>query len=162
MAGETRTQIKDRVRIDDRGFKVLARRLGQINRARVSVGIFEDAPPVEEGFTMASLAAVHEFGSRDGRIPERSFLQSTADVNADEYQQEFERYTDRVVLEGRTASGELFKFGQRVRRDIINRIRTGEITPALEQSTIDRKGSSTPLIDTGALLGSINARVTKK
>ena len=162
MAGETRAQIRDRVRIDDKGLKVLARRLGSITRATVSVGIFEDAPSTDDGFSMANLAQVHEFGSRDGRIPERSFIRSTIDANTDEYQQEFERYTEGVVLEGKPASGELFKFGQRVRRDIINRIRTGEITPALEQSTIDRKGSSTPLIDTGALLGSINARVTKK
>ena len=153
---------RDRVHVNDKGFKELRRRFGQINRARVAVGIFEDAPPTEDGFSMANLAAVHEFGSSDGRIPQRSFIQSTVDVNTNEYQKEFERKTDNVVTKGASASGELFKFGQRIRRDIINRIRGGEITPALQQSTIDRKGSSTPLIDTGALLGSINARVTKK
>lgn len=37
----------------------------------------------EDGMTNARLAAVHEFGSRDGRIPERSFFRLTYEKRRD-------------------------------------------------------------------------------
>lgn len=52
----------------------LARELrGQKSFAKV--GVLENAAPPEDGrFTMASLAAIQEFGSRDGRIPARPWV----------------------------------------------------------------------------------------
>jgi len=38
----------------------------------------------ESGFGNAKLAAVHEYGSRDGRIPERSIFRLTADKRSEE------------------------------------------------------------------------------
>src|SRR4051812_36975227 len=38
-------------------------------------------PPSEGGMTNAEIALVNEFGSQDGRVPERSFIRSTFDRN---------------------------------------------------------------------------------
>lgn len=58
------------------GAKRLARtirqRFAKLSAARVKVGVFGGA--TEEGFPMPAVAAVHEFGSRDGHVPQRSFL----------------------------------------------------------------------------------------
>ena len=51
--------------------------LGLIQEAQVKIGFFDGSQVTEEGFTMIELAAVHEFGSEDGVIPERSFIRAS-------------------------------------------------------------------------------------
>ena len=48
----------------------------------------------------------------------------------------------------------LGRIGLKIRDEIKERIRSG-IEPGLAEATKDRKGSSTPLIDTGQLISSI-------
>lgn len=52
----------------------------------------------DSGMTNAKLAAVHEFGSRDGRIPERSFLRLTAEMRGDEMS-EFIASIEKAIIE---------------------------------------------------------------
>jgi hypothetical protein len=111
--------------------------------------------------TVAELATIHEFGLG---VPERSFIRSYFDANTERVrgmlftlmQKEIMRtiksgqpFTDRQRL------AVLDKLGLAMQREIQARIANSEILPPLDSKTIDRKGSSTPLIDTGQLRSSI-------
>lgn len=123
----------------------------------VKVGVVGDGAGqshADSGLTNAELAAVHEFGTIDGHIPERSFLRSTIDENAEKYH-DFAKALHLKVIEGKiTTTDALGLFGARVVADVKRKLQAG-IDPPLADSTVDRKGSSKPLIDTGALINSI-------
>ena len=52
----------------------------------------------DSGMTNAKLAAVHECGSLDGRIPERSFLRLTAEMRGDEMS-DFISSNEKAIIE---------------------------------------------------------------
>ena len=63
----------------------LEKRLRKMQKSpHFAVGILQDEP-VDDDFTMLDLATVHEFGSKDGRSPARSFFRSTLDSKRAEY-----------------------------------------------------------------------------
>lgn len=149
---------KARVVVDDRNWKKFQIRVASLVNKRVKVGVDESAPSNGD-FSMADLAFVHEFGSSNGHIPERSYLRSTMRINRSEYRALLDRATDAVIFKGANHEVELRKVGEKVRGDVISRIQKDDLGVPLAQSTIDRKGSSLPLVDTGALVGSIKAVV---
>lgn len=123
------------------------------------------------GLTMVELGIIHEFGAvvKDGFgrglkivIPKRSFLRSTADMNRSKYEARMARILKKLVNRPTqfNAHGEFLKLGEAVRRDIINRMRNGEITPPLSEGTKQKRDEDgPPLVDTGQLMGSIRAVV---
>jgi len=118
-----------------------------------------------EGLTNAELATIHEFGAKNNRPPERSFLRSTFDENQQEYKKELDQigkdFFDGKLPPARV-DGELLLLGEEYRSDIIEKIRSG-IPPPLAESTIEEKGGEeTPLIRTGQLWNSITAIVGDK
>lgn len=136
------------------------RALDDVNNAYVDTGLFEDAGIQHEGaeYTVAQIGAVHEFGTRDGRIPERSWLRRNHDENIDGYNRALDALYSRV-LDGRARLlGGLMAFAQRVAGDIRRTITDVEL-PILAESTVEKKGSSNPLIDTGAMRNSVDGRV---
>ncbi len=151
-------KVRSRVRIDDRGWKQFQRKMARLSKKRLSVGIVDDQS-ADGDFSMADLMAVHEFGSMDGHIPERKPIRHTAEKNRADYMKELETATDRVLTKKATAEGELKKLGERVRGDIVRAIQNDELGIPNAPSTIAQKGSSLPLVDTGALVGSIKAVV---
>ena len=106
---------------------------------------------------LATVASWNEFGTEDGRIPERSSIRSTMDKNAYKYSKMM------VLLAGRildpkvmmTVEQALGIAGEKVVLDIKAAITAG-IDPANAQSTIDAKGSSKPLVDTGQFINAIS------
>ncbi len=143
----------------DRGWRSFKKRLARIGQSEVVVGI-----PGEIDFSVPNTAAigmVHEFGSTDGTIPERSFLRSTFDANRAKYDALLERLTRKQLRGGINYEASLFRVGETARGDVIKRIKSKEITQGLAPSTIARKGSDTALVDTGALVGSIVSKVRK-
>ena len=94
-------------------------------------------------------------------IPERSFMRATLDANRSKYADLITRLLDRVVRGKLTTDQLLGLLGARVVADIKRRIRS-RISPALKASTIRRKGSSTPLIDTGGLVNAITWAVRRR
>ena len=133
----------------DQGFKkVIAGLKGPLS---VSVGIQGDA-----GSDLVMVAAVQEFGSADGRIPQRSFLRATVDQEREALLGKFKNLLTAAAYGKQTTEQAIDKFGLLVVSAIRKRIR-GKISPENAQSTINRKGSSTPLIDTGRLIQSIRA-----
>jgi len=130
----------------------------------VKVGVLGGANASARGGGTPSnveLAAIHEFGSDDGRIPARSFLRSTYDVNRIEYMTLLRKLTAGIYAGKMPIARALGIMGLKMEADIKRRVMTGAgIMTAdgkgLRQSTIDRKGSSRPLIDTGRLIGSVS------
>lgn len=154
MAGE--------VKINDRELRRFNKRVqSMLKGVSFTVGVQgkEAAEMHEKGdVPMTVIAAVHEFGSTDGRIPERSYLRSTFDENRRKYERMI-RDGAKGVLKGKTAAKKTaFATGETVRADVIKRIKSN-IPPPLAESTISRKGSSVALIDTGQLIASITSIV---
>ncbi len=150
--------IRDR----DRGWKRLLKQ--SLANARVTVGVQGvDAEASHPGsdITNARLAGVHEFGAQIaiGKatvvVPERSFMRSTFDDNRDRYERAVIKLGRSVLAGAITIEGALRILGERAASDIKRTIEKG-IDPPNAESTIARKGSSKPLIDTGVMRNAIS------
>jgi phage gpG-like protein len=127
------------------------------NAPHVAVGILQDEA-IDNNFSMVDLALVHEFGSKDGRIPQRSFMRSTCDAKRNEHIKLADILQSKIIdgsLSIRQALGQL---GEVAEKDMVQAINNG-IKPQLKPATIRRKKSSKPLIDTGRLKGSIKHEI---
>jgi hypothetical protein len=156
-----------RVTDRDRGAQALMKRLRHRGKQRLTVGLHEaegEAPHEgEDGggeLTVLDVGLMHEFGGDPGP-PRRSFIAEWADESAADHQELLRRIA-RAVVRGELPSIEngLERFGLRAVGEVQARIKSG-IEPPLDGATIDRKGSSTPLIDKGQLWTSIRHKLEK-
>lgn len=148
------------VRDIDMGWRKLRdqfKRTAQHNVVRVGIQGSE-ALADHDGINNVALAAVHEFGTMDGRIPERSFIRAAIDENQGKYRDFVRRIANRVVDRKMSVLNGLKVLGEKVVADMRARVRAG-LEPDITEETKARKGSSKPLIDTGQMLGSITAVV---
>jgi hypothetical protein len=97
-------------------------------------------------------------GPHDITIPMRSFIRSTMDANAQKYLEVAQRLMKKIIDRTMTRFQALALMGLRIQRDIQRTIDKTH-TPPNAPSTIRRKGSSHPLIDTGNLRASIRYSV---
>lgn len=166
---------KSEVIDDDQGYNKILRELSRIGNPGITVGIHgEDDRPYQRGqgapVTTAQIGTFHEFGTLDrfedssgagggGKgVPQRSFLRSTVDENRKKYADLISRGVGQV-LDGRmNIKRALGLVGAKVSGDVQKKIASG-IDPPLAQTTIDRKKSSKPLIDTGQLRQAIDWQV---
>jgi hypothetical protein len=138
--------VSTQSKTNDLGMDKLIR---EIRRDAVSVDI-----GIHEGDSQDVIdrATQNEFGT--STIPERSFIRSTIDENAERYAKASE------ILIGLMIDGEISKFealermGQQIEKDIKEKI-TNLKSPANSLRTIEAKGSDNPLIDTGEMRASI-------
>ena len=147
-----------RIRDKDRGYKRLLRRLrDSTGRRVVNVGIMgkEAAAPRDGGVTNVQVATFHEFGIG---VPERSFIRAGVDENRRQIAVLQTRLAKGVVQGKLTQTKALEILGLDVRGKMQRKIESN-IPPRLKQATIDRKGSSVALIDTGQLVNSITFEV---
>lgn len=144
----------------DRGFRAFMDRMHQAGKESgyVKVGVLEGSERKEGGYTNAQVAAVHEYGSGDGRVPQRAFLRSTIDANRPKYLALMEKAAANVLSGKTTLPKLLAAVGLIAVTDVKRKIVRGPFL-ALAPSTVARKGSSRPLVDTGQLLNSIASRV---
>lgn len=122
------------------------------------------------GLTVADVATFHEFGvppfqMRNGRehpgIPQRSFIRGWYDESQD-FIRETLRSQMTLVLKGKlTAEQAGARISLAFEGDMKKRVSRG-IPPPLAPSTIEAKGSSKPLIDTGQLRAAIRGKATLK
>lgn len=145
----------------DRGWNRIMREAKALDRNQVAVDvgiIGSEAREIhaDSEFTNADIGAVHEFGTPTN--PERSFIRALID----EKRRSIGRLFDRVakgVIDGKVDQKRgLNLVGIQVVSWIKARIRA-HIPPPLADVTVDRKGSSTPLIDTSQLIGSLTHAV---
>jgi len=150
-----RSHIVDR----DRGYRALVKRVGAAARGRaVTVGVHSGeggAPSSTGGGTVADIASIHEFGLG---VPERSFVRGWVDSNEDTANRLLREVGEAIVRGRYNVDTGLDRAGLVMAASMQQRIR-GHIPPELSPATIARKGSSTPLIDTGQLVASITHKV---
>jgi phage gpG-like protein len=138
--------------------KRLEKLIHKMNKSpHVAVGILQDEP-ISGKFSMVDLAIVHEFGSKDGHIPQRSFIRSTCDRKRHEHIKLTADLQSKIIEGKLTIKQALSRLGEVVSKDMVETINHG-IEPKLKPATIKRKKSSKPLIDTGHLKGSVTHEV---
>jgi hypothetical protein len=145
----------------DNGYKALLARF-DAPQGSVTIGVHEaeGSAPTEDGeATLLDVAMFNEFGTAS--IPPRSFIGAWSDEN-EETNRERLRLIGEAVVAGKLPSIEvgLERFGLLCVADVQERIAAG-IPPENAPSTIEKKGSSAPLIDTGQLRSSITHQVNK-
>jgi hypothetical protein len=138
-----------RVELKNNKLPAIAKALRRLGRARVEVGILGDA-------RNAMVAAVAEYGTAS--IPARGFLTRPLALHRPEHIAALGRIADRV-MRGEDPDVLLGRLGLKAVADIREWVTAGRATPPNSPKTIARKGSSTPLIDTGELVGSLQHRV---
>lgn len=173
MASSKKPGVTNRVVDIDHGYKAFRETVNAFvsQKPWVVTGVFGPAgeavhPNAEKGETVATVAAKNEFGVG---VPERSFLRSTWDMHRDKYEQ----YTTRglqgeVVNAAKTkvavdadSSRTLKRIALKMEGDIKRRIGQRDIPPPNAKSTIARKKSDTPLIDSGHLRRTVVGAVRK-
>lgn len=160
---------RDRVVDRDKGYKRIRDNLRKLDKAStgdgpgVFVGVRSDAGDDEDGTPLTAIAAVNEFGSADGHVPERSFLRSTVDANREAYVALLGKALDRAYSGGgspkATLKRLLGRLGAKAAGDVQKTI-TKLDSPPNAPATVAKKGSDNPLIDTGRLRQSIDWKVT--
>lgn len=152
------------VRVVDRGANAMLKSMAEASKpATVKVGVIgqeASAGHKLSALTMVAIATIHEFGlgpAYKKKGPNRSFIRAYVDEKEATLKKRL-RGIGEHVLRGKSVRMGLEQFGLLTVGEIQQRISAG-IPPALDQSTIDRKGSSTPLINTGQLRSSITHQV---
>jgi len=143
----------------DKGFKALLKELRALdNDPFVKVGFTKPDNHKESGESLLLIASSNEFGTSDGRIPERSFMRSTADRIRDRVSQMVDKGYDKIINRKSTVKKILDEIGLFVTAETQKTI--AEIdSPANSEKTINKKGSSNPLVDTGFMRQSVKHEV---
>jgi ribosomal protein S18 len=113
--------------------------------------------PEPDPLTLAQLAILHEFGSEDGKIPERGPIRATHDKNQREWWEATKKLKLKLITYQVSVHQALGLLGEMIKRDIQAAYRKGG-DPYVPNapSTIAAKGSSTPLINTAQLLNGVS------
>lgn len=152
--------------VSDTGVARLANKLEAIRtfeQYELAVGILSDGKAGDDhgGITVLFIASIHEFGAPDAGIPARSFVRGYVDENGPKIRA-VQAKLSRMALDGKiSVPNALNQLGAFVAGGMQQRIADG-IMPPLSPVTIEAKGSSTPLIDTGQLRSSITWLVRRK
>lgn len=141
------------VQDNDLGWKRILSETKAVTRQVIKVGIQADAPREPNGADMVTVAAVQEFGSPQHSIPSRPFMRETADRTALTLPSLIEAQYSSLIAGG-TARRMLVQIGGWYQTQMKVTLLAGPWVPNAPR-TIRRKGSSTPLVDTGALQMSI-------
>jgi len=153
----------EKIQVNDKGWAGICQLGTKYNFGKyASVGVQgAKAAAVEhkeaDDMTNVELATIHEFGSSDGVIPERSFIRSTFDKHLGEYDRTLQTMGQQM-FRGKKAEGALVMLGEKLRADIIMAIKNREIYQGLSDATkVRKKKESTALIDTGKLWNAISS-----
>lgn len=153
--------------IENRGrWNALVRRLSNLSRYHTEVGfplsgkveepsrVGSGHEPARSMVDLAFIASVHEYGTRDGRVPARPFFRPALDGNREAISEIQDVALARVVRGTCTVKEGLALVGEKACSLIRKQIRALK-WPPLKPTTIKRKGSSKLLIDTGQLINSV-------
>jgi hypothetical protein len=129
----------------------------------VKAGIIEGSGG-KDGVSIAQYASYNEFGvpgkKKKWRIPPRPFIRGFVENKSEEIKATQERLF-KLVSEGKmSAETAIKRLGQFAQDGIKRHIMDGDFEPNAE-ATIQRKGSSRPLMDTGTMRNSVRYQVKK-
>lgn len=154
MARRVTVKVKD----IDRGFKKFAKSAKYVEKEKpyVKAGVLESAGNHQDsGLSVAAVATFQEFGT--DRIPERSFMRSMQEEQRGNILRFIKDLGDGLLLRADQTLGLL---GLHL-VDLIKKQIDKVSSPPLSERTIEAKGSTKPLIDTGQMRNSINHEVKK-
>lgn len=136
----------------DRGLRRIRAELAELGRLSVDVGIQADAGADNEGNPIVVRAVANEFGTR--RIPARSFVRAAFDENVGALNTLKQRLTNGVIDGKLTPARAAGLLGQTHEAQVRQKI-TDLKEPPNAPATVEAKGSSNPLIDTGQMRQSV-------
>jgi hypothetical protein len=127
----------------------------------VNVGWFEDQT-YEDGLPIAMVARWNEFGTKAG-IPQRPFMRRTMMKHEKEWIETLKTIVQREIDKDKNINIDkaLKKFGEIVKGDIQETILEGGFVKNAP-ATVKKKGFNMPLVDTGVMISSIQARTDKE
>ena len=144
------------------GLKGFLERFKEIGKPKVYIGVPASKNGMHEGgINMATLLALHVLGAPSRGIPQRDPLRPPLIANAQRYSDLLALGLKNALSDGTDPKLVYEKIGIVATNDVYDYFVTGNFKP-LNQKTIDRKGSSKPLIDSEELRGSITYEVRNK
>lgn len=155
---------KNEVVFEDADWRAIKAEMDKAGKSHVRVGVLAsqggDEILHDGDLTLAEIAAVHEFGTADGHIPSRSFIRRAVIENRDAIVKKQAELSLAVMLHKIDIDKALNLLGVFIVALVKATIEQGSsIPPPLAESTVERKGSSRALVDTGQLVNSINHEV---
>lgn len=153
------SRIKDVNRIPQ-----VLRRIDEMNRKKAKVGYFGTDYNGEGEISLKGIARVHEFGvtivqrNRVIVIPERSFLRNGADTTVGEIIEK----TKELIPDALLGNVDVEMLFQMLGIELKGKIQDFAIAlaePPNAESTIRKKKSSNPLVDSGAMIGAMEVKV---
>ena len=139
----------------DMGMEKILAEMQALGQKRVKVGIQNDASVHDGGdMSVAAIAYINEYGTRDGRIPPRPAHTNAFDDNKISLNNLVKRLV-KGVSEGKLTAQKAAAILGQTHEDSVKQSITNLRTPANAPRTIAQKGSSNPLIDTGQTRNSV-------
>ena len=149
---------------DKSNVKEFLKMLEELKSISIEIGILGDDKGGDKhkgsDITVLEIATIHEFGAPKANIPSRSFIRAGYDSNKNKIISQGEKLLENVI--GLKLDPDIFleTMGENA-VGMIQEHLTNLKSPPLKQTTIKRKGSSQPLIDTGQLRSSITHKIKK-
>lgn len=135
------------------------RELDKLNELIVKVGFQQGEASEDDGTDICDVAAWNELGTIN--IPSRPFMRDTVENNENEISDFMKKEVLDIVKNGKTAEQAFKEIGIKVKDLMQQTITEGNFTPNAP-STIRKKGSSKPLIDSGRMRQSVNYVIKEK
>lgn len=132
--------------------------LEQLAKMEVQVGFQADSGSYENGATLAEVAAYNELGTSS--TPARPFMRKSFENHEKELQNACDQ-VNKTLAKGGTTQQALDELGAFVKGLVQEEIVSGDFAPNAD-STIAKKGSDKPLIDTGFMRQSVNYQVKQR
>jgi len=133
--------------------------LKELRKLELMVGFQHGSEKEENGADIADVAMWNELGT--ARSPPRPFLRQSVDGNASRISAMCKAQLKAVASGEKTAKGALQALGAMQKGLIQDTIRSGDFAPNAP-STVKRKKSSKPLIDTGRMRQSVSFTIRPK
>ena len=131
--------------------------LKKLSELEVQVG-FQGDQTAEDGTSLAEVAAYNEFGSSD--TPARPFMKQSFEDHEDELKAACER-VNATIASGGSVEQALNALGVTVKGLVQTEIVDGDFAENAP-STIKKKGSDRPLVDTGTMRQSVNYAIKRR
>ncbi len=148
-------EIIDRMTAEGRQFQQMLKDLAKLE---VRIGFQHGQATEEDGTDICDVAAWNELGTV--KSPSRPFLRKSVDENEEKINH-FLQSKKADLLQGKSAEQVLKEIGLFQKDLIQEKITEGSFTPNAA-STIRKKGSNKPLVDTGRMRQSVNYVIKKK
>lgn len=132
--------------------------LEKLSKIEVQVGFQRGEASYEDGTDLVDIAAYNEYGSSD--TPARPFMKQSFENHGDELQKACDR-VNQTLSAGGTAETALKQLGVYAKGLVQQEIVDGGFAPN-SPSTIKKKGSAHPLIDSGTMRQSVNYVIKKR